>query len=287
LVRGRFALARVHLSEVDRVYFPATHRAFVQEAGVHPRGMALSFLGFTHFCLGYPDHAMAYTNAAIAEAQSEQHLPSIVQTLGSKTRLLYFLGDEKILTEYADRLSALGADHGFPYFRAQGLIYRGWTKVAASDFDNGVALIQQGISAWRATGALVWLPLFEGLEAQAEAARGQTDHALSILAEALWTSRERGENWYQAELLRQRGHLLQRADPATAEASFEEAIGVAQHQEAKLWELRAADNLARLRRDHGRRTEARDLLAPVYGWFTEGFDTADLKEAKALLDELS
>jgi predicted ATPase len=109
---------------------------------------------------------------------------------------------------------------------------------------------------------------------------------LSILAEALRTSRERGENWFQAELLRLRGQLLQGADPATAESLFEEALRVAKHQEAKLWELRAAVSLTRLRRDQARRAEARDLLAPVYGWFTEGFDTPDLKEAKALLDEL-
>jgi predicted ATPase len=98
-------------------------------------------------------------------------------------------------------LSAIGADHGFPYFRAQGLIYRGWAKVTTSDFDDGVALIQQGISAWQATGALVWLPLFQGLAARAEAARDGIGHALNILAEALRTSREWGEHWFQAETL--------------------------------------------------------------------------------------
>jgi len=113
------------------------------------------------------------------------------------------------------------------------------------------------------------------------------DGALNTLLEALRGSRHRGENWFEAELVRRRGHLLQDRNPTAAETMFKEAIGIAQRQEAKLWELRAAVSLALLRHDQGRRAEAHALLAPVYGWFTEGFDTADLKEAKALLDELT
>ena len=125
------------------------------------------------------------------------------------------------------------------------------------------------------------------LEAEAEVIGGHPDAALAILIEALDTSRERGENWFEAELVRRRGQLLQQRAPETAEALFKEAIGIARKQEARLWELRAAASLARLRRDQGREDGARDLLAPVHGWFTEGFDTQDLKEAKALLDEVA
>src|SRR5436190_22154048 len=135
--------------------------------------------------------------------------------------------------------------------------------------------------ACQATGALTWLPLFHGLEAEAETLRGQADRALTILDKELQTSRHRSENWFEAELLRLRGYCLQDRDPAKAEELFKDAICVAQRQEPKLWELRAAVSLARLRRDQGRHSEGRDLLAPVYGWFTEGFDTPDLKDAKA------
>jgi predicted ATPase len=208
--------------------------------------------------------------------------------LAIKARLLCFLGDAKILTEYADRLSAIAIDQGFPYWRAAGLIYRGWALVAVGDFENGAALIQRGISACEATGAITWLPLFHGLQAQAEAARGQTDRAFTLLAEALQTAQRTGERWFAAELNRHKGQLLLRQGHSeVAEELYRKALSIARTQEAKLWELRAARDLARLWGEQGRRTEARDLVAPVYGWFTEGFDTADLKEAKALLDQLA
>jgi predicted ATPase len=132
----------------------------------------------------------------------------------------------------------------------------------------------------------MWTPFHSALEAEAKALRGYADVASGILDEALRKIRARGENWFEAELVRRRGLLSRDRDPATAETLFLEAIDIARGQQAKLWELRAAASLARRRRDQGLHAEARDLLAPVYGWFTEGFDTQDLKEAKALLDEL-
>ena len=135
--------------------------------------------------------------------------------------------------------------------------------------------------------APVLVNFFHALQADAEVIGGQPAVALDIVIEALGSSRERGENWFEAELVRRRGQLLQDRNPTAAETLFDEAIGIAQRQDAKFWELRAAMSLAQLRRDQDRHAEARDLLAPVYGWFTEGFDTPDLKEAKVLLAELS
>jgi predicted ATPase len=286
MMRGEFALCRLHLGEVNRLYLPGSHMALVQEAGVHPHTMGLTFLGFIHFCLGYPDQALAYQTAATTEAQSEQHRPSILQSLSMKARLLCLLGDAVLLAEHAEQLFAIGVDQGFPYWRAQGLIDRGWAKIVTGGFDDGTSALREGVVAFQATGGRFWMPQFHALQAEAEAIGGHPDVALGILIEALRTSRERGENWFEAELVRRRGHLLQDRNPTAAETMFKEAIGIAQRQDAKLWELRAAVSLARLRRDRGRHAEARDLLAPVYGWFTEGFDTQDLKEAKALLDEL-
>src|SRR5262249_33564152 len=153
---------------------------------------------------------------------------------------------------------------GFPIWRARGLIFRGWATVAMGGFDDGISLLRAGVAAYQATGARWWTPHFHALEAEAEVIGGHPDAALAILIEALDTSRERGENWFEAERVRRRGQLLQQRAPETAEALFKEAIGIARKQEARLWELRAAASLARLRRDQGREDDARDLLAPVY-----------------------
>ena len=182
---------------------------------------------------------------------------------------------------------AIAVDQGFPLWQAQGLIYGGWAKAAAGDADNGLSSIRKGIADYYRTGALTWTPLFHMIEAEVEVLCGHAEAALSILDHALETSRVRGENYFEAELMRSRGERFRDRDSSNAETSFREALDIARHQEAKLWELRAASSLARLWTEVGRRDEARNLLAPVYGWFTEGFDTPDLKEAKALLDELT
>ena len=136
-------------------------------------------------------------------------------------------------------------------------------------------------------GGITWLPFFQGLQAQAEAAHGQADRAFTLLAEALQTIQRTGERWFAAELNRHKGQLLLRQGHSdAAEEFYREALNISRTQEARLWELRAVSSLAQLWRDQGRRAEARDLFAPVWGWFTEGFETPDLKEAKALLEEL-
>jgi len=142
--------------------------------------------------------------------------------------------------------------------------------------------------AYRATGAEAAMPHFITYLTKAYEIAGQIDDGLALLDETLQTIERTGERWVEAELYRHKGQLLLRQGHAVAaEELYRKALSIAREQEAKLWELRAAVSLTRLRRDQGRRAEARDLLAPVYGWFTEGFDTADLKEAKALLAELT
>lgn len=175
---------------------------------------------------------------------------------------------------------------GFPFWRAQSLICRGLAKVREGEIEEGLATIREGVTAYRATGQECWISFFRALEAEAETLR-HADVALSILDDGLETSRASGETWFEAELMRHRGELLRDRDPSNAEVLFREALEFARRQHAKLWELRAAVSLARLRRDQGRCDEARDLLTPVYGWFTEGFNTADLKEARGLLEEFT
>jgi predicted ATPase len=152
---------------------------------------------------------------------------------------------------------------------------------------EGISLVRSGSTAYRATGAELWMPHYIALLARACEIAGQIEEAVTQLDDALQVAERTEAPWFAAELNRHKSQLLLRQGHSeTAEELYREALSIAREQEAKLWELRAAVSLARLRRDQGRRAEARDLLAPVYGWFTEGFNTQDLKEAKSLLDEL-
>jgi len=159
--------------------------------------------------------------------------------------------------------------------------------VQKGDVTAGITLMQRGSAAYQATGATTWMPHFVALRANAYEIAGDVEQALNLMDDALQIVERTGERWFSAELNRHKGRLLLRqSQPQAAEESFGKALSIAREQEAKLWELRAATSLVRLWCEQGRRAEAHDLLAPIYGWFTEGFDTADLKDAKALLDAL-
>ena len=284
---GRFASSRSHLEEVLALYDPSVHRSLVQQAGIHPHVNSRAILARVLFCLGYPDQALALNNAAIAEARTLAHTPSLAVTLTFGASLLSLNGDNAVLGEWVDQLVTVTTEQSFPPFGTQGTIYRGWFKVISGDVAEGISLLRSGSAAYRATGQEGWMPHFIALIAAACGIAGQIEDALALLDEALQIVERTRERWLEAELYRHKGELLLRQGHAeAAEELYRKALSIAQEQEAKLWELRAAASLARLRRDQGRSAEARDLLAPVYGWFTEGFDTPDLKEAKALLDEL-
>jgi predicted ATPase len=192
------------------------------------------------------------------------------------------------LDERADQLLEVAMEQGFPFWRAQGTIFRGWVKVNNGEVAEGICLLRSGSIASCATGANTWMPHYTALLAGACEIAGQIEEALILLDDALQIVERTGERWFAAELNRHKGQLLLRQEHTeAAEELYCKALSIAEEQGAKLWELRAAVSLARLRRDQGRHAEARDLLAPVYGWFTEGFDTLDLKEAKALLNALA
>jgi predicted ATPase len=182
---------------------------------------------------------------------------------------------------------AIAIEQGFAFWRAYGTICSGWIKVQNGDGAEGLSLLRDGLGAYRATGGETYMPHHIDLLARACEITGQVEEAVILLNDALQIVERTGERWFAAELNRHKGHLLLRqGHTEAAEELYRKALSIAQAQQAKLWELRAATSLARLRRDQGRRSEALDLLAPIYGWFTEGFDTPDLKEAKALLEEL-
>ena len=285
---GRLASSRTHLEEALAYYDPTSHRSLVGQTGIHPQVVSSAYLGSVLLCLGFPDQALACSNEAIAEARRLAHPPSLAVGLSIASRLLSLVGDHVILGECADELVALATEQGFPLWSAQGTIYRGYAQVMNGDAGGGILLLRSGSNAYGATGAVLWLPYYIALLATASETGGQIEQALTLLDDALQIVERTEERWLAAELYRNKGQvLLWQGYAETAEQLYRKALGIAEAQEARLWELRAAASLARLRRDQGRRAEARDLLAPVYGWFSEGFARPDLQEAKALLGELS
>jgi predicted ATPase len=203
-------------------------------------------------------------------------------------RLLWLAGDDAALDECVKELLAVATEQGFPHWRAQGAIYRGWAKIKNGNVTKGMCLLRSGLTAYRASGAELFVPHYMALLAAACEITGQFEESLTLLDDALHIVARTGEHWFAAELNRHKGQqLLRQGYFDAAEGLYRKALAIAEEQGAKLWELRAAMSLARLRREQNRSIEARDLLAPVYRWFIEGYDTPDLKEAKALLDELA
>jgi predicted ATPase len=284
---GQFATARSHLDEALALYDPISHRSLVDEAEAHPHVQSQAFCGIVLFCLGYPDRASARSNGAIAEARRLDHPPSLASSLAAATRLLSVGGDDAALDERVCEFLAVTTEHGFPYWRPAGTIFRGWVMVKNGDVADGESLLHGGSTTYRATGAQAWVPYHIALLARACEIAGEIEEAVTQLDDAFQILKKTGERWFEAELYRQKGRLLLRQGAAEpVEKLYRKALSIAQEQEAKLWELRAAASLARLWRDQGRRAAARVLLAPVYSRFTEGFATPDLKAAKTLLDEL-
>ncbi len=184
---------------------------------------------------------------------------------------------------------ALAAEQGFPHFVGSGTCFLGWATLAVGgSIEEAISRMRWGLATKRATGAEIKVPYYLGLLAEAHRRANRTADAISLLKEALELVERTDERWYEAELYRLSAEaLITNSDRHDAERYLWRALRTAQTQGARLWELRAATSMARLWRDQGRRTEARDLLAPIYRWLTEGFDTRDLKEANALLAELA
>jgi len=223
----------------------------------------------------------------MAEARRLAHPPSLAVSLGNSAMLLWLMGDDAALHERADELVAVATEQGFPGWHALGTTFRGWVKVKTGDVAQGLCLLRSGSATNRATGAEHMMPYSLSLLAEAYEIAGQTRDAMTQLDEALEIVERTGERWFAPKLYRHKGQLLLgQGHSKAAEELYYTASSIAREQHAKLWEFRTAMSLAQLRRDQRRRAEARDLLAPVYGWFTEGFATPDLKEAELLLEAL-
>jgi predicted ATPase len=225
----------------------------------------------------------------LAFAQGLSHPFSLAFALSVKLQLHQLRREANIVQDHAETLLTVSTENGFPVRAAFGSVYLGWAMVERGAGQAGIARIEEGIAAFQATGGQLLKAWWLGIRAEAYGKLGRIEEGLTVLAEALRAVEDTGEHFYEAELQRLKGaFLLQLSadNQREAEACFQHALTIAQNLGAKAWELRTATSLARLWQHQGKRQEARDLLAPVYHWFTEGFETVDLREAKVVLDEL-
>jgi predicted ATPase len=239
--------------------------------------------------LGYPAQALTRLHEALALTHERAHPHTLASTRCWAAYVYQFRWDVPAVHEQAEATVALSIEQGFPFWAAAGTILRGWALAMQGQGESGMAEVRQGIAAYRATGAALLVPYYCTVLADVAAHLGHPADGLQALVEAHTLMEQHEERYWEAEVYRLRGVLLLQqpgASQAEAEAWVQRALDVARRQEAKSLELRAAMSLSRLWQQQGKQAEARELLAPIYPWFTEGFDTADLQEARALLDTL-
>ena len=285
---GEFPQARVHLEQGSELYDPQQHGSLAFVYGSFDPGVGCyGYAALALWHLGYPEQALQKSHEAVALAQELSQPFGLALALVCAAMLRQSRREAQAAQEQAEAAIALSTEQGFPLFLAWATILRGWAVAMQRQAEDGISEIREGLAAWQAVGAEFSRTHFWTLLAQAHGQAGQGEEGLQVVGEALEIAIGTGEGFYEAELHRMKGQLtLQAGNPQEATQCFHKAIEIACQQAAKSWELRAATSLARLWRGQGKITEAHDLLAPVYNWFIEGFDTADLKDAKAMLEEL-
>jgi predicted ATPase len=305
---GEFTRARTHQEQAIALYNPKQHHslAFLWQ-GYDPGVDALAHTAWVLWYLGYPEQALQKSQKAITLAQELAHPYSLAHALFCAAWLHQHRRERQAVQQRAEATITLATEHGFAMEFAWATILQGWALVEQGQGEEGIARLRQGLDAWRATGAEM-IPYFLALLAEAYGKTKQIKKGLLVLDEAMAVAPKAERSFCGAELYRLKGELtLQkfkvqsskfRVPPspqplaphtqaeAEAEACFHKAIEIARKQQAKMWELRATVSLARLWQSQGKRAEARQMLTAIYHWFTEGFDMTDLKEAKALLEEL-
>jgi len=287
---GAFAEGRAHLDRAIALYDPAKHRLLATRFGQDVRVAALSYRSWALWLLGYPEAALSDTSQALKDARSIGQAATLMYALVHAWFTHIQCGNYAVANAEADELVSLAEEKGALFWKALGMSVRGCLLVLTGKAEDAVQLITSGMTALRSTESTLWMPLHLPYLARAYAELGQFNNACRCIDEAMTAAEKAKERWHEADIYRMAGEIVlmsPESDAAKAEAYFERALAVARQQQAKSWELRAATSYARLMRDLGQVKEAYDLLAPTYGWFTEGFDTRDLKEAKVLLDTLA
>jgi predicted ATPase len=287
---GEHPAARAHLEQALTLIDPTAQRVLALRYGVAPGVWCLAFVALTLWSLGYPVQAMQRSQESLAQAQALAHTPSLMFARHFAAYLHYLWREAPVVQAQAEALLTLATAQEFPLMVGYGTLWQGWAFAMQGRGTEGMVLLHRGLAAVMAAGVMLARPYCLVMLADVTGHTGQIEDGLRLLAEALTVLKANGQGDRLAEAYRLRGILLLRQptpDATQAEACFQQALTVARHQQARSWELRAAMSLSRLWQQQGKRQEAHDLLAPVYNWFTEGFDTADLQDAKALLDELS
>jgi TOMM system kinase/cyclase fusion protein len=290
LFLGALPAARQHLEAGIARYTPDQSRALMFRMGLDPGVGCRAYAAWTLWVLGYPEQALAHLHDALALAHELSHPYSLALVRWWAAYVYQWRRDVPAVYAHAEAAVVLATEQGFPLWEAAGMSLRGWALALQGESEAGLVQVRQGIAAWRATGAAMLVPYYGTLLADVAAHAGHTADGLQVLAEAYALVEQQEERWWEAEVCRLRGVLLlkQTGTPQEeAETWLQRALDVARRQQAKSLELRATMSLARLWQSQGKRAEAHELLASVYGWFTEGFDTADLIEAKTLLDEVA
>jgi predicted ATPase len=290
LSTGDIAEGRVHLDRALALYDPAEHRPLATRFGQDTRVAILSRRSWALWLLGYPEAALRDADDMLKDAREVGQAATLMFALSDAPFTHIHCGNYAAANAQADEVLALADEKGTLTWKALGMIYQGYVSALTGKSSDAIQIINSGITAWRSTRATLYMPLFLPYLASAYAELGQFDAAWRCIGEATSLIGTSKESWSEAEVNRIAGEIALKSparDAAKAQSYFERALAVARQQQAKSWELRAAMSMARLWRDQGKRDEARELLTPIYGWFTEGFDTLDLKEAKGLLDELA
>jgi DNA-binding SARP family transcriptional activator/predicted ATPase len=286
---GNIAESLAHYEKAIVLYDPAEHRPMATRFGQDVSVVLLSYRAWTRWLLGHPESALADSDLALNVARKIGHGATLLYALAHASLTYLWTGDYAAANALVEEAIALADEKAAVAWKAFGMMQQGSLLALTGQASNATQILSSGVGAWRSTGSTLWTPWYLSILAGAYAELGQSSDAWRCIDEAMTVVETTKERWCEAEVHRMSGEIVLRTpepDAAKAEAHFERALAVAREQQAKIWELRAAMSTARLWRDQGKRLQACDLLTPVYSWFTEGFGTLDLKEAKALLDQL-
>ena len=290
VTRGEFAAGLHHLERARALYNPEHHACYRHHYGQDIGAAALCYLSWALWHLGYVDQASAVAAEAMKRAEELSHPHTLVYTICHARGFMDLFSRRCDDTRsYAGLVVSLCTENGFSHWINCGRILEGWGEIRQGKVDQGIELLRAGMASWQKAGARLWLPILLTLKAEAYVETGRGDAALEVIEEALAVSKVTGERWAMAEVLRVKGRLLQilgRAETGEIERILINGLEIARAQQARCWELRISCDLARLWQGQGREREALKLLESIYEQFTEGFDTRDLVEAKALLENL-
>lgn len=289
LCTGDIVEARAHSDQAAALHDPAVHRPVATRFGQDIGVSVLAYRSLGSWLLGYPRASLVDIESAVDAAREIGQAATLMFVLTHAALTHLVSGNYSAAKEEAEELAAVAGDKGAVFWKAIGTVAQGWVFALTGKASEAADLLTSGLAAFRLTGSTLWMPLHMSCLAIAYQDLDRFEEAWQCIAEARTAIETTGERWYEAEVLRVAGELAMRSPErgtAKAEMFLDRALTVARHQQARSWELRVAMSKAQLWRAEGRRDAAHDLLAPVYGWFTEGFDTPDLRDAKTLLDDL-